>query len=353
MATYYVEAGHGGTDSGTEANPWLTIDQAMAGLGDGDKVWVKATASYTETVDIDGHQATWNTPIVIEGYTSSTGDGGKVTIDGGAARASGIVESGFAGNTNYVFKNFIIQNHTSHGIDLNDVDRFTWKNCEFIGNGTVSGHGALVGLLHAFENCKFNSNSADGCACQSNGIFIGCEFMSNGGSGLDGSGTTLAVFCTFFSNGTTAMDSGASHDVVTLMVNCTVDGDGKDTVNGLNQSVAFRHFGAIVNCILYDCTNGIDFSNGEAFISRNNLVNSNTNNYINGAGTYSGEVTSAPAFVDEGSQDYALTVASPARDAGYDGSILAGGTQRMDIGSMESTGPGGPGGANKRGGKQL
>jgi hypothetical protein len=271
----------------------------MAGLGDGDKVWVKATANYEETVDIDGHQASWNDPVVFEGYTSSTGDGGKVTIDGGAARASGIVQSGFAGNTNYVFKNF------------------------------------------------------DGCASGSGSIYIGCEFLRNTNNGIDGEGAVVAAFCTFFSNGAIGIDNpGATNDVMTVLINCTVDGDSKDTTDGLLATNAFRHFGAVVNCIMYDCGTGISFSNEEAFISRNNLLNSNTADYGNGANTYTGEVTDAPAFSDEGSQDYSLSVSSPAREAGYDASTVAGGTSKIDIGSRESTDTGGPGGANKRGGKQ-
>lgn len=350
MATYWVEAGHGGTDSGTEANPWLTIDQAMAGLGDGDKVWVKATASYTEIVAIDSHQATWGTPVVFEGYTSATGDGGQITLDGGGVRANGIVETALTGNTNYVFKNFIITNHTGVGVNLFDVDRFTWKNCDFTSNG---GAGVIVGLLHAFENCKFNSNGGDGVSCQGGGIFIGCEFMSNTLEAIDASGAVSAIFCTFFSNGSSAFSAGAANDVVSLMINCTVDGDGKDTLNGFIQSSSFSHFGAVVNSIFYDCTTGIRFSNEEQFISRNNLVNNNTADYAAGAGTYTGEVTSAPQFEDEAGGDYSLGVGSPARNAGFDGYLQNGSDQLVDIGAVESTAVGGglltP---NKRGGKQ-
>ncbi len=333
MATYWVEAGHGGTDSGTEANPWLTIDQAMAGLGDGDKVWVKATADYTETVDIDSHQAAWATPIVIEGYTDAEGDGGKATIRGGFARAYGIIETGLAGNTNYVFKNFIIKHHTANGVHLNDVDRFTWKNCEFINN---TGAGAYVGVLHAFENCKFNSNGNDGCICQSGAVFIGCEFMSNVLSGIDATGAVYAIFCTFFSNGSIALDAGATNDLITLMVNCTVDGDGKDTTAGFALNVAFRQFGAVVNSIIYDVGTGIDFANEDAFISRNNLVNSNTANYANGASTFDGEQTDAPVFVDEvAGADYSLDDGSPAIAAGFDAHDVNGSTQSADIGSLQ------------------
>ncbi len=335
MATFYVESGHAGSDAGTAANPWLTIDQAMVGLGNGDKVWVKATANYTETVVLDTFQAAWDNPVVFEGFTTTTGDGGKVTIDGGATRASGLTTT-VAGNTNYVFKNFIIQNHTAVGVSFNAIDRIIWKNCEFIDNGTTSGAGILSGTFHHFENCKFNDNTLDGIACQGGAIFVGCEFMRNTMSGIDGAGHTIALFCRFFSNGDHAMDCGAANEAMTVMVNCTVDGDGKDTLDGLSNNASFRHTGAVVNCIFYDCTTGIQFSNEEAFISRNNLLNSNTANYADGAGTHSGEVTGAPNFVDEAAgADYSLNAGSPAETAGFDAYLMNGTAISTDIGALQ------------------
>lgn len=62
-----------GTSEGS-GNAWKTIDKAMNTVAAGDKVWVKASANYTELVTIDtvGSIAA---PIVFEGYTSTTGDG--------------------------------------------------------------------------------------------------------------------------------------------------------------------------------------------------------------------------------------------------------------------------------------
>jgi len=68
----------------------------------------------------------------------------------------------------------------------------------------------------------------------------------------------------------------------------------------------------------------------EQLISRNNLLNSNTQNYAGGAGTYTGEVTDPPQFEDEDNNDYRLALGSPARDAGFD---LGGG---MDIGAYQT-----------------
>ncbi len=334
--------------------PWITIDKVMVGLGNGDHAWVRATASYTETVVLDTFQATWSTPVIFEGYTTTPGDGGKVTIDGSATRASGLTTS-VAGNTNYVFKNFIITNHTGAGVAFNAIDRITWKNCDFLANGTTNGAGIIAGILHMFENCKFNDNSLDGVACQSGAVFVGCEFMRNTREAIDGGGTVVALYCIFFSNGGHAISCGAANNVLTIVANCTVDGDGKDTLDGLSNNSAARHIGCVVNSIFYDCAAGIQFSNKEAFISRNNLVNSNTADYADGAGTYSGEVTGAPAFTTEAAgADYYLNSSSPAKDAGYDGNEVQGTATGMDIGAVGriEVASGGLGGANKRAGKQ-
>lgn len=335
--------------------PWITIDKVMVGLGNGDHAWVRATASYTETVVLDTFKAAWSTPVIFEGYTTTPGDGGKVTIDGGATRASGFTTTQ-VGGTNYVFKNFIITNHTAAGVSFDAIDRITWKNCEFIANGTTSGPGILSGVLHLFENCKFNDNTLDGVACQSGAIFVGCEFMRNTLEAIDAAGACVALYCTFFSNGSNALSGGAANDVYTIMANCTVDGDGKDTLIGLTLNSAFRSVGAVVNCIFYDCVTGINFANEEAFISRNNLLNANTANYDNGAGTYSGEVLTAPDFVNEvAGADYSLNAGSPAETAGYDAHSVNGTAISADIGALQRIDSAGGGGLlmpNKRGGKQ-
>ena len=89
-------------------------------------------------------------------------------------------------------------------------------------------------------------------------------------------------------------------------------------------------------------------------ISRNNLVNSNTSDYVN-TSTFTGEQTGAPQFTGEGSQVYTLASGSPAKGAGFDESQLEGDSSGMDIGARQRIEPGGGGGLlmpNKRGGKQ-
>ncbi len=77
MATYYVDGAVGddgnlGTSEGA-GNAWATLTKAMNTVAAGDKVWVKASATYTETMTMVTVGAQ-GTPIVFEGYTTATGD---------------------------------------------------------------------------------------------------------------------------------------------------------------------------------------------------------------------------------------------------------------------------------------
>ena len=136
-----------------------------------------------------------------------------------------------------------------------------------------------------------------------------------------------------------------------------MDGDGKDTNTGIRIGPSFDGINAAINNIIYDCTTGMDSvaGAGERLISRNNLLNSNTADYAGGAATFTGEVTTAPQFTDETSQDYTLASGSPAKGAGFDESTIEGDTSGIDMGARQRIGAAGGGGLlspNKRAGKQ-
>ena len=90
MATYYVD-GLNGSDAAagtSEGTAWKTIDKAMNTVAAGDKVWIEDTATYNETATIDT-AGTAASPIEFEGYNTTTGDDGQITIDGQSTRAKG------------------------------------------------------------------------------------------------------------------------------------------------------------------------------------------------------------------------------------------------------------------------
>jgi len=81
MTTFFVSdaTGNDADDGLSEANAFLTIDKAMNTVAAGDKVFVKGDGTYSEDAVIDT-VGTKTTPIVFEGYTTTTGDNGKATM---------------------------------------------------------------------------------------------------------------------------------------------------------------------------------------------------------------------------------------------------------------------------------
>jgi hypothetical protein len=318
MATYYVSTSGSDAAAGTsEGTSWLTIDKGMNTVVAGDKVWVKA-GTYAELVTIDT-VGTATAPIIFEGYTTTTGDGGQATITGSSARANCVADSVVADtNLYYVFKNFRLTAATGAGL-LTDCSRLTFKNCKFDTNGTIG----LSCRTTVCEACEFSSNGTNGVTTSGaggvGGIFIGCKFYSNTARGLAG-GMGLVVFgCTFFNNGGDNIRVGGGGGTLSTVLNCTFDGNAKNSDSGISWGPCDAL--AYVNNVLYDCDTGVvgDSSMGESICSRNNLVNANTTNYTNAA-TFTGEITSAPQFTNEvAGADYTPAAGSPLINAGLNG----------------------------------
>lgn len=311
---------------------WATIDRAMNVVSAGDKTWIKATANYNEIATMD-RVGTVTAPIVFEGYTTTPGDGGRITIDGQSARANGI--TGGLGNVSayYVFKNIRVTGCTDTGFLLGGsggtTDRVTCKNCKADSNGT---DGFSCDTMFLVEGCESSDNLGRGFSGSANSAFIGCTAYRNGTSGITAV-TGLMAFCSAFSN---ADDNFVFSGAQGYFINCTADGDSDDSTNGFRFSGSPTNY-VMVNCIMYDNATGLTsaVNLGENAICRNNLVNGNGTDY-SGAATFTGEVISAPAFMDEATQDYRLDPSSPAAQAGFDGGTLGtGAASKIDIGAIQ------------------
>lgn len=330
---------------------WASLQKAADTVraADTDHVWIKGGTNYTEVLNLTLSMAA-ATPAILEGYTASPGDNGLFTIDGEAVRANGVTDSPL-GSSHYIFKNMRVTDHTSHGMDVT-MDHCICKNCRFDNNG---GSGVVVDDFWRFENCWFDDNGAMGCNCDSVAMFVGCRAFRNVTNGLC-TDTGIMFGCVAYSNGGSGLYMQGASNVLCAIVNCTVDGDAKDTTIGINQVVGGLGLIVCINNIVYDCATGIFFSTGfggEINVSRNNLVNANTADYGGSGATHSGEVTDPPAFETEGS-DYRLTGLSPAIGAGFDAFSVFGFNPGCDIGAHqhEETGGGGLLMPNKRGNKQ-
>jgi len=345
---YYVDWAVGddsnaGTSEGA-GNAWKTITKAMNTVAAGETVYVKATGPYLETATIVT-AGTISGTITFEGYTSTPGDGGQATIDGESTRSYCVTYTVPITSTTklfYEFKNFIFKRADFYNVNVSwDL---VFRNCRFT-NATQYGCDVRTGCL--FENCLFDNNGAGGLNVGGQvTTVVGCRFENNTSDGAQITAESCFIDCVFVGNGFDAFEDFGVNGSYCVLVNCTIDGDGKTTNIGIDLGTSFWKRAAVVNCIIYDCDEGIDAINqGTRFISRNNLLNSNNTNYPGSRfQTFTGEVTSAPQFVDEAGGNYALAGASPARDAGYDGYLLNGSDQLRDIGAIESTSAAGAGG---------
>jgi len=343
MPTYYVDMAVGddanlGTSPGV-GNAWKTLAKTQSNpIVAGDTVYVKGSADYTETLTI-AIVGTAAAPVVFKGYTATPGGGGLATVNGAASRSTGMTPA--AGSNFVVFKNFRFTDHTGVGAGNMTGDHFTYKGCEFDNNG---GDGLNADQNCLFEGCYAHNNGGDGFSVGHTTAFICCISNANTSNGFSTEGGTFYK-CMAFSNGGVGFYTqlNAYH----IFIDCVADGDAKDTNEGYDLSVAYASSQLVViNCVAYDC--GVGFVsnaslNTERSISRNNLVNANTTPYTNFQ-TFTGEVTAAPGFVSEATQDYTPDVGSPLIAAGFGVETNAWITQTgdaSDIGAMSEVGGGG------------
>jgi hypothetical protein len=316
MTDYYVDGvdgdnGNLGTSAGS-GNAWATIQKAADTVVAGDKVWVKGNGTYVETVSLStAGTAGWSTRIEWEGYTTTTGDDGMVTID----PASSNVVSG--SNKPYqLWKNF---RFTGGVIGYNDgaADYVGFVNCRFDNN---SSHGCFVDNYVTFTQCQFDNNGGNGLVCDAPAHVIACIAFSNAGT------AALTVQGgTFYHNVIYGIPSGdygietdsAAQASVSAMYGNTIDGENTATT-GIRGECSSTHSHRIVDNIIHDCGTGIDILNVTnevpGFVGYN-LYNSNTTDETN-VGLSQDNVSAVPGFENEASDDYTLGSGSAAIDAG-------------------------------------
>ncbi len=330
MPTYYVKATPSGDElGGNEANAMSIVAAADAVIA-GDTVYVKADGVYeiedgvNDCVLLLSTTGTVGAPILWQGYAATINDGGiaQINADPAGDQFANCFKA-FDGNILYqVFKNFEVKGASSNGISLAGADYWVLKNCNIHNNGG-DGFSGDNGCM--FENCTFNNNSGDGVQGDQALIAISCLFYTNTLWGIISQAGTY-YNCAGYANGSGSyqFDSIASN-IPSCVLGCTIDGENVDP--GINFIGSGSVLTIVVNSIIYDTTLGIDTDEniGELAIARNNLYNNNAtdvNAFLavsagNGIGNR-GDVTGAPAFTDEGGDDYTLGGASPALNAALD-----------------------------------
>ena len=292
---------------------FATLQRATNTMQDGDLLYAKGT--FNETVDGSGgvhDNGAVDNPITVEGYTTTPGDGGMVTLDSNNTKANGWVTP----SSGWHFKNIRITRYTNQGFrNIAGAGPFRYTKCRTdncTANGFVTGHLAIL------VDCYSHNNGGDGFATGESAQFLRCISADNTGHGFNLGGGGTLYRCLSLSNAANGIHQtdDLTHARV-VVIGCVIDGDGDDTTVGISLFDDTNPGNAcIIDSVIYDCATGISqvADHGVFKLSFNNLVNANTTAYSNFE-TEAGEVTSAPAFVAEES-DYTPAAGSPLIGAG-------------------------------------
>lgn len=166
---YFVSPLGDNSNPGTEAEPWLTIQQAAWTMNAGDITYVKG-GTYNETNISFSNAGTAQDPIVLSAY-SQNGVYDSVFIDG--SNDSGWSAGFLINNSGLYLKGLVVQNMNNHGVKVNEsamqYDHLYFKDLTIRNNGDglaqgVPGHGLLLNNVNDFkiENVESYNNHGNG-----------------------------------------------------------------------------------------------------------------------------------------------------------------------------------------------
>ena len=351
----------GANDGTSWADAYRGVDAVAVALTAsiaGDEIWVaagtyKATTAATRTIS---HQL--KTGVALYG-----GFGGSETLLTQRDYLANVtILSGDIGTTGNVVDNthHVVNGQGTNSTAILDGFTVTEGNANVGGGNNDRGGGilCLAGASPTIRNSHFLANRCTfgggaGYVLQSSPTFVNTIFENNVGGSFGGAfdcNTTSTTWdrCTFIGN--TAARGGAVEVFSTgtpRILNClfrdnTSTGSGGGGAIWSSASTQIRNCTIVENNSTTNNTAGILVSGGGATIANCIVVDNsgpggaqNTINQIAGTTsvTYSiveggfagtGNLNVAPAFVNQAGNDFALTLASPAIDAGNNASMLAG-----------------------------
>jgi len=329
-----------------------TIGKANGGMAAGNIMWVKAesTISISTLITINYPASSSSQMPAVNGYTSSRGDNGQVTIQASATLSNNpIIDFQTNGAT---FANFILDCNSqanTRGINLD--------------GGNIRGFNLSVKNCPAVYGVQFNGT---GTACEL--CFVttqsgGQAFLFNNGS------NDVCIFCVAYSNsvpgfvasigGVTFIHSIAANNTGASSDGFQLNGSQNEAVlfgiisykngrDGVRFTQAQQYPMTFVNSIFYGNT-GKDINMTTAQIPAGtqwfdyNAYESGSTTNVN-AGTHDVTLTADP-FVNGASNNFALNGTSGGgaalKAAGFPGTLSIGGTGSAAIGVLQPAGSGG------------
>jgi hypothetical protein len=325
-------------------------------------VWVKATASYTETstltISMDSHAAP-GTPYSFIGYTSTRGDNGQFTWTS-ATNSVHIITLGAANNV--LFQNIIISSTAgtrgngittptsgsalSQNVTLNNI-KITGCNIGIDGDWTSVY--TISGLF--LYGSRVTASVSDGIVNASNTYIFGSQLDNNGGNGFRQATSAPIAGANFVFdhtviyknnlNGISMVNGGSTESQVLTLSFCDVSTNtdaGVLLANQINPVASFSNS-------IFDAngTYGVDGSTGTITIQAlqfNNAFYNNTTAATRNINAGIGTITlTAQPYTTVGSNFLLNTTAgggAALKGAGFPGTIPNGGTGAPDVGAVQS-----------------
>lgn len=301
---------------------WATLKTPMGFItgsatnssGNITRVNVKSGTTYNVT---SSSAITYNQSGVVwlQGYTSSPGDGGRPTIDGGSSGASYIVFTIGSSATHLIMKDLIFSNNGSTGSArilsfTSGAVRIIVDRCTTTGGKGSGFHNAAAQTTfyecEAYANNSSNTANDGGFSASALTTYFRCLSYSNSGNvnnGFSVSGNTIFADCIASTNGQHGFFTTSSNTLFQFY-NCTAHkntGNGfyfngiacislenclscNNSTYGVNSAVT-TGFGIIRNCAFYNNTSGATNNTGNFLVAgtitltNNDMINPDNGNF--------------------------------------------------------------------------
>lgn len=313
--------------NGTEGFPFNFVAAAMTNsAGDSPRVNIKSGTTYSITAAMTHTVAGL---VTFEGYTTSAGDNGRATIDGGTSGASYVLLA--ISSNNIVLRNLIFQNNGATGSANGVTHSSGTGNIEGCVFNSVRGTGCVASFLSECEAYACNqSNTANLAGFSVSIAAFRCISHDNSGSNSNGFVTTSNVLlfsCIADTNGSNGLFFNDVQNGSHAAIGCDSYNNGGDGIRISNNSNIATYL--IENCSLVKNGGYGVFATGSP--SRTGIVR----NCGFGAGTQantSGTTTGLKSMVESGGVNYASDV-TPWTDP-------ANGDFRISLAAAQGTGRG-------------
>jgi hypothetical protein len=297
----YVTAAAAGGGDGSEGNPW-TLAEALANVAKNERLNIKADSTYDITSAIDfTNSGDTDEPILVRGYSSTIGDGGKPILSftsGGriACTASHVHYSDLRINGSATSGTPLFKLSTSEATLYNvDVDGSDQTTSHVI---NIDGYGIL---------CRVSVKGGSGSTLVYGGASVTACSFSGGSTGLDTSGSV--IMCQFRGMAT-AIDLSVSNKRSTVAFNTFYD---VGTAFYASNTPATGDCSVIIaNNLMYSISDyGInnDSLHAQIFLLVNNAMGAVTSGRINGFGDifeHNPIILTADPFVNAANGDLRL-----------------------------------------------